>query len=172
LSAFEGVFTFSSANSVDTLVGSDISLGVSPLSYSIDNMEALNVSMDALSFTVNSADQTVVLDTGLDFSLSVANVNAAFADFFSADIDPTDQSLQASLAVTAPMATVFTNRGLPANDPLAVDEIFELTQGGPLDVTGVDYLQGSLSVSTGECFTGAGSGAFPIEAATCPATVQ
>jgi hypothetical protein len=162
LAALEGVFSFSSPSGVDTLVATGVNLGNSPMTYTIDNQEALNVSMEPLGFTVNGADQTATLDTALDTSLSIANINSEFSLYFGRDPDP---ALQGTLAMTAPMGTSITNLGPP---PAGLNnDVFVLSQGGPLSVTGTGYHAGDVTVNTNECFTES-SDTFPIATATCP----
>jgi hypothetical protein len=173
LSAFEGAFEFSSTNGVDTLVASNLNLGDSPMVYSIDNIEAMTVAMDTLGFSVNGAEQTFALDTNLDVSFSIANINAAFALLFSADstVNPTNTELQGSLTMSSPANTVFTNTGVPVSDPLA-PAVTEITQGGPFTVTGSGFFLGSLIVNASECFTETASSNFPFESTACPVIAQ
>ena len=172
LSALEGVFTISSPNGVDTLVASNVNLGNSGMTYSIDNVEAFNIDMDTLGFTVNGAEQTVTFDTNLNASFAIENVNLAFADLFALDatLEAADPTLQGSLAVTAPNNTVMENLGAPPLDPTA-NEIFQLNQGS-FSASGTGLFEGNVTVNTGECFTEPETGMFPIEVTTCPMVLQ
>jgi len=129
----------------DVLSVSNLGIGNGPLTFSIDSVEALRVTLGTFGFIVDGTGSTVALTGDLDFDLGLNNQMGM--------LDGADSNFAVAFGFDAPSGTVFSERQNGALQILA---------GGPFSASttindGIENASSSISVNQGECFTADGA---------------